>query len=297
MKLRALALFLLASAAALAQNAALMPVPKLQFFDANGIPLAGGLVYTCVAGTSCPGNPLASYTDATASVQNANPVVLDSGGFAAIWLGTSSYKIVLTSSLGVTQWTSDSVLNLALSLVNGATPFSAISVTGNAGIGGNLATASLNVNGPAALGAATATSMTTTGSVTVGLNESIAGTLGVSGAATLSGNTTVGGTLGITGNTTVGGTLGITGSKITLGGLQTSKIQLGTAGNTDLAGLITLVAGTGTYTFGGTFTNPPFCVGSDSTALNPVKLTATTTTITATGTGSDFVAYICIARN
>jgi parallel beta-helix repeat protein len=118
---RALALTLLVSSAALlAQNAALMPVPKLQLFSAQGKPLAGGLVYTYAAGTS---TPLATYTDSTGTTPNTNPVVLDSGGFASIWLGTGSYKVVAQNYAGVQQWTVDNVTNNGLALsgsLNGA---------------------------------------------------------------------------------------------------------------------------------------------------------------------------------
>jgi hypothetical protein len=127
-----LALFATLCAAAFAplasaQNAALMQPPRLQFLDANGFPLSGGLVYTCVAGSSCPGTPLATYTDSSAGTPNANPVVLDAGGYANIWLGNSSYKITLQNSVGVTQWTQDNVTAGALALsgslagTNGAT--------------------------------------------------------------------------------------------------------------------------------------------------------------------------------
>lgn len=120
------ALSLLASLA-FGQNAALMPVPRIQFLDQNGFPLAGGLVFTCQSGASCPGTPLASYTDSSAGTANSNPVVLDASGSANIWLGNSSYKITLQNSAGVTQWTQDNVTAGALALsgslagANGAT--------------------------------------------------------------------------------------------------------------------------------------------------------------------------------
>ena len=106
--LRALALSLLAGSL-LAQTASLMPTPKFQGFDASGYPLAGGLVFTCVAGSSCPGTPLATYTDSTAGTANANPVVLDGGGFANIWLGSNNYKIVVENAAGVVISTTDNV--------------------------------------------------------------------------------------------------------------------------------------------------------------------------------------------
>lgn len=111
--LRALALSLLVSAAALAQNAALMPMPKLQFFSQFGTPLSGGLIYTYAAGTT---TPLATYTDSTGATQNPNPIVLDSGGFGAIWLGSSAYKISANTAAGVNIWTVDNVTNNGLAL-------------------------------------------------------------------------------------------------------------------------------------------------------------------------------------
>jgi len=114
--LSALALLCAGTVIVCAQNAAPMPIPKQQFLDASGVPLAGGLVYTCVAGSACPGNPLATYTDASGSVQNPNPIVLDAGGYASIWLGPSAYKIVVENALGVVQWTQDNVQNNGLAL-------------------------------------------------------------------------------------------------------------------------------------------------------------------------------------
>lgn len=83
-----------------------LPMVKARFFDSNGDPLAGGLVYTYVAGTT---TPLATYSDQEIT-PNANPVVLDSNGEADIILAAAStYKIVLKDSAGSTQWTVDNV--------------------------------------------------------------------------------------------------------------------------------------------------------------------------------------------
>lgn len=86
----------------------LSPSPKLQFFDANGNPLAGGKLYTYAAGTT---TPLATYTDSSASVPNTNPVILDSRGEAEIWLGAAAYKLKLTTSTDVEIWTVDDVVS------------------------------------------------------------------------------------------------------------------------------------------------------------------------------------------
>ena len=84
----------------------LSPTPKLQFFDANGAPLAGGLLYTYAAGTT---TPLTSYTDSTGVSANTNPIVLDSRGEANVWLGTASYKLALYTSASVLIWTVDNI--------------------------------------------------------------------------------------------------------------------------------------------------------------------------------------------
>ena len=62
----------------------------MSFVDANGNALAYGKLCTYAAGTS---NAQATYTDATGGAQNTNPVILDSGGRASVWLSeTESYK-------------------------------------------------------------------------------------------------------------------------------------------------------------------------------------------------------------
>lgn len=82
---------------------AISPVPKLQFFDASGRPLAFGCVFTYVSGTT---TPLTTYTDSTGSVANSQPVDLDAGGFAGsgssgIWLQAGqAYTLKVVSSGG-----------------------------------------------------------------------------------------------------------------------------------------------------------------------------------------------------
>jgi parallel beta-helix repeat protein len=86
--------------------AILSPVPKLQFFDANGVPLSGGKLYSYAAGTT---TPLATYTSASGLVANTNPIILDSRGEASVWLGDTSYKLKLTSATDVEIWTVDNI--------------------------------------------------------------------------------------------------------------------------------------------------------------------------------------------
>jgi len=88
--------------------AVLAPAPKAQFFDANGNPLVGGKVYTYAAGTT---TPLATFTDASASTPNTNPVILDARGECNLWFSTAtSYKVILKNSADVTQWSVDNIV-------------------------------------------------------------------------------------------------------------------------------------------------------------------------------------------
>jgi hypothetical protein len=89
----------------------------------NGHPLANGKICTYFAGTS---TPTATYTDVTGTIQNSNPIRLDSAGFATIYLADISYKIVVldgtgadgTCGTGVQQWSQDNVS--AYQIINAA---------------------------------------------------------------------------------------------------------------------------------------------------------------------------------
>jgi len=74
----------------------LLPIFTQQFFDSNGDPLDGGLLYFYEPGTT---TAKAVYSDSTGTVVLTNPVVLDSAGRATIWLD-GYYKVVLKDSLG-----------------------------------------------------------------------------------------------------------------------------------------------------------------------------------------------------
>lgn len=82
-----------------------------QFFDNNGVPLAGGLLYTYAAGTT---TPLATYTTSSGSTANSNPIILDAAGRPAneIWLTAAAYKLVLKTSTGVQLWSMDNIAGL-----------------------------------------------------------------------------------------------------------------------------------------------------------------------------------------
>ena len=80
-----------------------------QFFDDDGIPLAGGKIYSYAAGTT---TPLATYTTNTGLIANANPIQLDASGRTPdeVWLTTGlSYKFVVESSANVLIGTYDNI--------------------------------------------------------------------------------------------------------------------------------------------------------------------------------------------
>ena len=81
-----------------------------QFFDNNGVPLAGGLIYTYQAGTTLPA---VTYTSSLGVTQNSNPIVLDAAGRPPyeIWLSsTYRYKFVLKTSADVQIWSMDNLV-------------------------------------------------------------------------------------------------------------------------------------------------------------------------------------------
>jgi hypothetical protein len=88
-----------------------------QFFDNNGIPLAGGLLYTYAAGTT---TPLTTYTTFSGNIAQANPIVLDSAGRLSneLWITVGyGYKFVLKDATGVQIGSWDNIPS------NAASPF------------------------------------------------------------------------------------------------------------------------------------------------------------------------------
>lgn len=84
-----------------------------QFFNNNGVPLAGGKIYTYEAGSSTPAN---AYTTSAGNVAHSNPIVLDAYGRIPneVWLLTSiNYKFVLKDSADVLIGTYDNLYGIA----------------------------------------------------------------------------------------------------------------------------------------------------------------------------------------
>lgn len=98
--------------------AVLFTSPYQQFFDNNGVPLAGGKVYTYTAGTLVA---KATYTDSSESTPLPNPIILDAYGRAEIWIN-GSYKYIVKDSADVTIRTVDNVTSFttAVTIADGS---------------------------------------------------------------------------------------------------------------------------------------------------------------------------------
>ena len=80
-----------------------------QFFDSNGTPLAGGLLYVYTAGTTTPAT---TWTTSAGTVANTNPIVMNAAGRTPfeIWLNSGvTYKFALYTSTGVLIGTYDNI--------------------------------------------------------------------------------------------------------------------------------------------------------------------------------------------
>lgn len=76
----------------------LITATKFHSTLASGEDNAAGRVFTYAAGTT---TPQATYTDASLTTPNSNPIILDGTGRASVWLDTSlSYKFVIQDSAG-----------------------------------------------------------------------------------------------------------------------------------------------------------------------------------------------------
>lgn len=81
-----------------------------QLFDNNGVPLAGGKLFTYEAGTT---TPLESYTSSTGVTAHSNPIILDAAGRVPggeIWLRFDKrYKFIVRTALNVLIATYDNI--------------------------------------------------------------------------------------------------------------------------------------------------------------------------------------------
>ena len=85
----------------------LAPFVPWRQFDANGDPLAGGLLFSYIAGTS---TPLTTYADPAGTTPHTNPVVLQDDGSAMVYLQAGAYyKLIQYDKDSVLQWSCDQI--------------------------------------------------------------------------------------------------------------------------------------------------------------------------------------------
>lgn len=112
-----------------------------QFFNNDGVPLAGGKIYTYAAGTTTPKN---TYTTSAGNIAHTNPIVLDSSGRVSsgeIWLLAAAYKFVIKDSTDILIGTYDNILGI------GAASYNVQNFTGNGStLSFTLSSASLGEN-------------------------------------------------------------------------------------------------------------------------------------------------------
>ena len=138
-------------------QAILAPVACQQFFSATGQPMSGGFLYTYLSGLL---TPVPTYTDATGTIPNSNPIILNAGGYAVsstgscgIWLTLGvSYRFVLQNSSNVQQWAVDNipdsgVFNLPNTWTSLQTFNAGIAVPGTSTMGTVNITGNLSVTG------------------------------------------------------------------------------------------------------------------------------------------------------
>jgi hypothetical protein len=92
----------------------LSPVLQQRFFDTNGLPLAGGKVYTYAAG-SAGATPKTTYRSNSLTDPNANPIILDASGGCDLWLDSGGYLLVVKDAAGSLVDTFDNVGGNSLS--------------------------------------------------------------------------------------------------------------------------------------------------------------------------------------
>lgn len=108
-----------------------IPNGRATFSDVNGIPLVGGSVYFYYPGTT---TLKTTWTNATQTIANTNPVILDQLGSAVIF-GSGEYRQIVKDSTGATIWDNVTNVNTNIDLgfngfVNNVPTLPAVPITG-----------------------------------------------------------------------------------------------------------------------------------------------------------------------
>lgn len=264
----------------------LAPAFRQQYFDANGLPLAGGLVYTYAAGTT---TPLATYTDETGLTPNTNPVVLDSSGSASIWINAASYKFVLENSTGSVIRTVDNISNpssasgvSSFNTLTGAVVLAAGSNVTLTPVGNTITVASTGGGGGAAWGAITGTlSSQTDLNTALGLKAPLA-------SPTFTGTVTLPTTAGILKSSSGGVVSDATsGTDYSAG---TSALGTGIVKSTTSTGALTIAIAADFPTLNQSTSGNAATVTTNANLTGPITSSGNATSVAAqTGTGTTFV--------
>lgn len=117
--------------------ATLPPQFNQQFFTNSGVPAASYQLDTFESGTT---TPKLTFTNQAGTVNNANPIILDSDGRCSLWLGTGEYTFRLRTSValgGSTVKTWDDVAGVSDGTTGDFVPLAgAVTMTGRFNLAG-----------------------------------------------------------------------------------------------------------------------------------------------------------------
>ena len=196
-----LALLVGLASSANAQTGQVAPAPKFLAFDASGNPCSSCRLYAYLAGTTTPTD---TYTSSTLGTPNTNPVVLDSAGRATVFINPSiAMKFTLKTAADVDIYTVDNVVGPFAGVISATA-----ANTRGIQISRASADAGMSIASTGGSGKTYGIVSTTTGTLVI--RDDADGTPNI----TISGNdvtTTATGTVATVGNQTVSGTLAVTG--------------------------------------------------------------------------------------
>jgi hypothetical protein len=298
-----------------AQSAVAVPFLKSQWLDANGNPLVSGCLFTYSSGGT---TPKVSYQTSSGSsgASNTNPVILDAGGKALVWLGSGNYRLDLYSAGGVNcasgalQWSIDNVpgFGTASGYVGG---------TGTAGECAYFSVTTTIASDAGCLYDSGTDSLTIAGAISAGTTLSVTGNVAVNtnrfNVTASNGNTAIAGTLAVTGaltgsSTAAFGTAGSVVGSISMANATSGTVTLapttgalGTvtatfpAANITVSGAKTYFCGT-TNSCADTLLTPPIVIAGITAALDGASPAVAAVTGISPGFTST-TSYACSVAN